>query len=442
MCSFLVTNKLVTDLNSVNQIIKHRGPDYTNLVVYKNFTFVHNLLSITGDYTVQPFIDNDIVAIYNGEIYNYQKYGNFNSDGACLIPCYNEFGNKFCSDLDGEFAIVIVDFKNEKIIFSSDVFKTKPIFYSIEEENIGIASYSDPLLKLGFTKILKAKPNTTYVYNIKSKELTEHEVHKFDCAKQYKTSFDDWNTAFANSISKRIKNTDKKVFIGLSSGYDSGAICCELLKQNSNFKSYSVMGTENHDILSFRIDLLQKQNKPFEILYKSDPLIDRAIEHIKTKTENFKYTISSSSSDYNEFDLSLVDDNGSRYFSLICDYASREAYKIALSGQGPDEIYSDYGFNGEKIYKHSNFGGLFPKDLCSIFPWNSFFGSSMESYIAKEEYVGGSYGIEVRYPFLDKQVVQEFLWLTVELKNSNYKAPLKQYLEKNNYPYFIGKKGF
>jgi len=33
----------------------------------------------------------------------------------------------------------------------------------------------------------------------------------------------------------------------------------------------------------------------------------------------------------------------------------------------------------------------------------------MESYLAKEEYVGGAYGIESRYPFLDKKVVQEFL---------------------------------
>ena len=92
------------------------------------------------------------------------------------------------------------------------------------------------------------------------------------------------------------------------------------------------------------------------------------------------------------------------------------------------------------MYLHSNFGGLFPDDLSTIFPWNSFYGSSMESYIAKEEYVGGSYGIEVRYPFLDKKVVQEFLWLDVKLKNSVYKSPLDYYLVNNNYPYNKGQK--
>lgn len=53
----------------------------------------------------------------------------------------------------------------------------------------------------------------------------------------------------------------------------------------------------------------------------------------------------------------------------------------------------------------------------------------------KEEHTAGAYGIEGRYPFLDKYVVQEFLWITSELKNSLYKAPIDNYLSSNNFPY-------
>ena len=53
----------------------------------------------------------------------------------------------------------------------------------------------------------------------------------------------------------------------------------------------------------------------------------------------------------------------------------------------------------------------------------------------KEEHVAGAYGIEGRYPFLDKYVVQEFLWITSELKNKNYKSPLCNYLTINNFPF-------
>jgi hypothetical protein len=54
--------------------------------------------------------------------------------------------------------------------------------------------------------------------------------------------------------------------------------------------------------------------------------------------------------------------------------------------------------------------------------------------------VAGSHSIETRYPFLDKDVVQEFLWLTPELKNKTYKAPIYEYLKRNNFPFAEGKK--
>ena len=64
----------------------------------------------------------------------------------------------------------------------------------------------------------------------------------------------------------------------------------------------------------------------------------------------------------------------------------------------------------------------------------------MECFIAKEEYAGSLNGVEVRYPFLDKNVVQEFLWLEKNLKNDIYKAPLHKYMEKYNYPFYINSK--
>jgi len=48
--------------------------------------------------------------------------------------------------------------------------------------------------------------------------------------------------------------------------------------------------------------------------------------------------------------------------------------------------------------------------------------------------------VEGRYPFLDVHVVQEFLSLTQELKNSIYKAPIHSYLVKNDYPTEFGVK--
>jgi len=123
--------------------------------------------------------------------------------------------------------------------------------------------------------------------------------------------------------------------------------------------------------------------------------------------------------------------------------AKNDNKKIYLSGQGADEIFSDYGFQGKRIFEHSNFGGLFPEDLTTIFPWPSFYESSQRSYLTKEEYVAGSYGLEARYPFLDKDVVQEFLWLSADIKNNNYKSVLHNLMSERDFPFNVGvKTGF
>lgn len=441
MCSFIFSTKEIKDLELVNRVTKFRGPDVTTHKVIGGFTYVHNLLSITGVITPQPFEKDGVVCLYNGEIYNHSIFGNYQSDGECLIDAYKKYGVTFTKELDGEFAILLVDYNENIILFSSDTFKTKPIFFSINNEDMGVSTYSEPLKWLGFNNIKKVTPNKTYVYDLKTKELKEmFTVVDFDVKNQHKKDMTDWVKSFENSISKRAFNTREKVFMGLSSGYDSGAICCELLKQNINFKVYTMRGTENENILQRRFQILDEHNVEYIILNKSDAELQETIKYIKTNTEQFRYTICSSSSNYNEFNLLLTDDGGSRHLSYISKTASQNGHKILLSGGGADEIFSDYGFGGRKLYQHSNFGGLFPNDLEKIFPWNSFYYSSMESYLAKDEYVGGSFGLEVRYPFLDKQVVQEFLWLDVDLKNKSYKYPLEHYLELNNFPFNKGEK--
>jgi asparagine synthetase B (glutamine-hydrolysing) len=61
-------------------------------------------------------------------------------------------------------------------------------------------------------------------------------------------------------------------------------------------------------------------------------------------------------------------------------------------------------------------------------------------YIAKEEYVAGSFGVESRYPFLDLDLVQEYLNLSVDVKNKKYKYVIHEYLLKNNFPFEQNKK--
>lgn len=440
MCSILVTNKKIRndDLNYANYFSKFRGPDYTGIISHKGTTFLHNLLSITGDFTPEPFFDekNEIIAVFNGEIYNYKKLGDFTSDGNAIIPLYSQFGADFIKKLDGEYAIVLADFGRDEIIISPDVFRTKPLFMAKEGAEFGISTYQSSLTRLGFNNIEKVEPNHFLIYKISDFTLKRKErIFNFDANNQIKDNFEDFFTSFEESIQKRTANLREKIFIGLSSGYDSGAIACELLKQKVDFKSYSIVGQEDEEVLMERAKLVPHGSEIIDMDYSEYSL---AKFHLKLFTEEFRYPINE-----NYKTNLLSDDSGAIGLSAICKRAKEEGIKIYLSGQGADEIFSDYGQNGEKLSSHSTFGGIFPIDLQNYFPWRNFFKGAQEAYLAKEEYVSGSYGIEGRYPFLDPKLVREFLWLKPELKNAFYKNPLREYLKKNKFPFKEGyKKGF
>ena len=424
MCGFSVSN--LGHLERSNQYCVKRGPDSTNIKSLNGVEFLHNHLHITGELVKQPLIKNDIVCVFNGEIYNYKTFGSYRSDGECIIDVYQTHGDKFAEKLDGEFAICLIDFNQQKLITVTDPFASKPLWYEIKDRSFCIASYNSQLTGLGFSNGNKQKANTTKIFNLRKLSLNliaEYSNVVFDL-NQHKQSFDSWIDAFTNSIKKRISNTDYSMFCGMSSGYDSGAIACELEKQNADFKAYTILNNENLDVLTARFKRISNKEY-FEL---SGHEFQQWKTELKNNCENFYYN-----DHFMSYDIKK--DQASMGLAAICNRAKNEKRRIYFSGQGADEIISDYGFGGTKIYKHSSFGGKFPQDLNGFFPWHSFWDGTQVQYLNKEEYVAGHFGIETRYPFLDKDLVQEFLWLSPDLKNSKYKSCLDEYLKVNNFPF-------
>ena len=161
---------------------------------------------------------------------------------------------------NGEFALVLVDFKENIIILSTDAFSTKPLHYAIWDFNgkkrFAASSYKSSLLRLDAkgSDVKMLEPNTRIVLDINTLKELSRELHfKFDL-QQYKPDTKDWQTAFIKSGHIRSANIKHKIFIGLSSGYDSGAIQAALLKLAVPFMSYTVLGRENLDVLYKRVN--------------------------------------------------------------------------------------------------------------------------------------------------------------------------------------------
>lgn len=474
----------------------------TTHVEVNGVNFVHTLLSMTGPPTPQPFVseDGNRVAFFNGEIYNYRDFGEFKSDGECLLPIYEEHGLKAIQHLDGEFAVAIIDFAEDILLISTDVFSMKPLWFASEDGEWGLSSYRSCLDRLGFEEPVQIEANSTYIFRLSSLEkIDRFDVYTFDLH-QHKDTYDDWGAAFSHSIAKRTQNIKHGIFIGLSSGYDSGAIACELGRQDVPFTAYSIVGSECEDTILGRVarttdprlihleleDFLSAreflkghcEEYPLRIDNgEADSLDDVNEEHAELELRlelplkllneqlgwnndkswfikcdevqalrNHRDTLAArklslvKTIEYRKTGQILTDDNGAIGMSHICGRGKREGQLIYLSGSGADEVFSDYGFDGIKHFRHSTIGGLFPDDLESVFPWKNFFDNTQRAYLMKEEHVSGSHGIEGRYPFLDTQVVQEFLWLKPELKNSHYKSVLHNYMTKHDYPFDVAQK--
>ncbi len=424
MCSFYFSNRYLNNFDELNKFLKPRGPDHTSLVQIDDYTLVHNLLSLTGDFTTQPLHKRNVHLLFNGEIYNFRDLDpRAKCDTEVLIDLYEAYGPEFTSRLDGEFAVLVLDLDKHRVVFSSDTFRTKPLFYAIEGRSICVSTYATPIVLSQFGNPRKAEANTTYSFDLRSGELSARTITQFNLD-QYITDVEGWIVKFDRAIEKRTRfSADKKFFVGLSSGYDSGAVCCGLNKTGVDYKAYSIAASENVDVIRERL----KRIGHAELIDLKTGEYDHQVGHLFGHTcEDFVCR---------DLDVRISSDEASYGLAHICSLAQREGRRIYISGQGADEIISDYGMDGTKIYSHSTFGGRFPADLKSVFPWKSFFGGTQELYISKEEYVAGAFGIETRFPFLDLDLVQEFLNLSVDLKNRRYKHVIHEYLSRNNFPF-------
>ena len=238
----------------------------------------------------------------------------------------------------------------------------------------------------------------------KNSELNKFYKHDFDFDNQLNDSYDDWLKAFELAVEKRAVN---RCFMGMSSGYDSGAISKELTRQGVEFKAYSVMKNEKREVINERLKYVYE-----------------GVE-IKMDQELWSKYYEKLEGNVNEKSLA---DTATPGIAYMFDLAKKEGRSVFLTGQGADEIISDYSL----FPMQSTFKGKFPDKL---YEWPNFREYMQREYLNSLEDIAKLFNVEIRYPFLDIDLVQEFLWLTPELKNENYKAPLFKYLTRNNVPF-------
>lgn len=155
MCGILYTNDPAilkeNFLKSLNLML-HRGPDsepgYASI---KENKFGHTRLKIVDldNRSNQPFwsYDKRYLMIYNGEVYNYKElareyniHQKTTGDTEVLIELYSILGPKMLELLNGMFALIVFDTESDSLFVARDRLGVKPLYFSMEGDNITIAS--------------------------------------------------------------------------------------------------------------------------------------------------------------------------------------------------------------------------------------------------------------------------------------------------------------
>jgi len=132
--------------------VARRGPDDQGYFDDSRFAAIHHRLSIIGpdERGRQPMTREEVTVVFNGCIYNYRELrAQLESDGISftsdsdteILPhLYRRFGVGMFSLLNGMFAIVLWDARQNVLLAARDAFGEKPMFVCEQNGRAGFAS--------------------------------------------------------------------------------------------------------------------------------------------------------------------------------------------------------------------------------------------------------------------------------------------------------------
>lgn len=150
---------IVTDMV---RCLSHRGPDAQGVWAGGGAVLGHARLSIVDvEGGRQPMTSEDgrVVVVFNGEIYNHQRLRRdlagaghtfrTRCDTEAIVHLYERDGVDFVHSLDGMFAVAVWDATNRRLVLARDRLGQKPLVYWRSGERLAFASELEALRRAG-----------------------------------------------------------------------------------------------------------------------------------------------------------------------------------------------------------------------------------------------------------------------------------------------------
>ena len=359
----------INNLESIKNVLNHRGPDASNYFIQKNIFLLHNRLSIIDldERSNQPLFNNqkNLCIVFNGEIYNYlelkqlliSKYSfQTKSDTEVLLAAYQIWGEKMLDKIKGAFAFCIYDLKKKLIFFARDRFGQKPFYFHKTRSSLFFSSEIKGLIALGY----KPKPNylswKNYLTNASTddqrdtffKEIFQLKPGEKAIYQNGNLNIERWYhiSNYINNEAKEINIKDKLLkLLTRSIDLNSKADVPLAISLSGGIDSTFLMS------LCYKNNILKYKPKCYSVHF--DEYTEKNEIDISTKKYNFKTNyINFSKTDllniFEPITWSLESPSGGLMncgLAKLSYIASKDNFKIILDGTGLDE-----GFGGYEVH--------------------------------------------------------------------------------------------
>ncbi len=362
MCGILGSNFLSNNFKEALENLNNRGPDFSSSLKIEDKEFGHTRLAIIDldNEANQPMVFDDILIVFNGEIYNYKELIQEEdlkcktlSDTEVLIRLYQKYEEDFLNKINGMFSFCLYDMKKEKYFCARDRYGKKPFFYYLKDNKFIFSSSIQSIIKLlGTTPKLNKvalsqylqyfvpiSPNTFYqdinsleaatyftLQNNDFKKKRYYKINTYKAVKDENEALEKIEETLIKSIEARLVS-DVEVGSLLSGGLDSSLVSALYSKiTNKKINTFSVGYSE----------------------YKNYCELDYA--EITAKHINSNHTRLEIGKDdfinYFEDTLTALEqphaDSAAIPLNILTNKIHNAGIKTVLSGEGSDELFLGY----------------------------------------------------------------------------------------------------
>src|SRR3990172_2708884 len=429
-------------LEKMLQSIRHRGPDNSSTWVEMPVLLGHNRLSIIdlSDAANQPMEYDDLVVVYNGEVYNYveikddliKKGYRFRttSDTEVILAAYKEWGSDCVKRFVGMWAFAIWDKTKKELFCSRDRFGIKPFYYIHAGNKFYFGSEYKPLklsplfdnafnyrqISRGLLREMVSYRDETYFERLKvlpersnlifkDDRVSVSEYWDIDPSRSFQGTFDDKKHEFRELFRERVKlhmRSDVEVGGCLSGGLDSSSIASVIGKDHAGvpFKTFTIyyQGKNPMDERRWVSEVVRTYPNIEPVYYSpSDDEVAASFDHAMTL-----------------HDVPIPMSPPISYY-FVMKVANQHRMKVILDGQGSDEYLGGYSPSFDSLIDWSSLG--FDKgpefdgkrgggSRLKQYLYHLMFSNPLPSLLHYGDRMSMGFSIESRVPFLDHRLIE------------------------------------